>query len=108
MLRRAARPRVTADLAALIERRPEKRDRTRANEVLALNIEDLDSKRGRITGKGGTIRWIHWQSGTARLLPRLIGGRTSGPLFLADRRPAPARTLAAAGLRTQQPSQVTP
>ncbi|MEU8804770.1 tyrosine-type recombinase/integrase [Spirillospora sp. NPDC048819] len=124
---------VTTDLAALIERRPEKRDRTRsidrhtvdalltdpavplrdktlrrmlyesaarADEVLALSIEDLDltNKRGRITGKGGDTRWIHWQSGTARLLPRLIGGRTSGPLFLADRRPAPARTPATADL----------
>ena len=28
--------------------------------------------------------WVQWQSGTARLLPRLIGGRTSGPLFLAQ------------------------
>lgn len=54
----------------------------RADEILALNIEDLDldNKRGRVTGKGDTIRWIHWQSGTARLLPRLMGGRTSGPL----------------------------
>jgi site-specific recombinase XerD len=129
----AGRGWVTADLAALIERRPEKRDRTRAidrhtvdalladpkvplrdktlrrlayesaaraDEVLALNIEDLDlaNKRGQITGKGGDTRWIHWQSGTARLLPRLIGGRTSGPLFLADRRPAPARTPADADL----------
>ncbi|MGI5201230.1 tyrosine-type recombinase/integrase [Spirillospora sp. CA-108201] len=72
----------------------------RADEVLAFNIDELDlgGKRGRITGKGGTVRWIHWQSGTARLLPRLIDGRTSGPLFLADRRPAPARTPAAADL----------
>ncbi|MFC6929233.1 tyrosine-type recombinase/integrase [Actinomadura yumaensis] len=72
----------------------------RADEVLALNIEhlDLDNKRGRILGKGGTTRWIHWQSSTARLLPRLINGRTSGPLFLADRRPAPARMPADADL----------
>ncbi|XVQ06963.1 hypothetical protein ACQP1W_30540 [Spirillospora sp. CA-255316] len=88
----------TADLTALIERRPETRDRTRvidrqiiaalldrrdvsrektlwrlafesaarADEVLALGIEDLDldNKRGRVLGKGGTVRWIHWQSGT--------------------------------------------
>ncbi|WP_141963854.1 hypothetical protein [Actinoallomurus bryophytorum] len=40
---------------------------------------------------------MHWQSGTARLLPRLIAGRTHGPLFLADRRP-PARTPEAADL----------
>ncbi|MGC4952971.1 hypothetical protein ACLQ2P_07105 [Actinomadura citrea] len=44
----------------------------RADEVFALNIEDLDldNERGRITGKGGTVRWSHWQTGTARLLPR--------------------------------------
>ena len=121
---------VTADLAALLERRPETRDRTRAiarpevealwdrrdvplrektlwrllyesaaraDSVLALDIEDLDlpAKRGRITAKGGVVRWVHWQSGAARLLPRLIAGRTSGPLFLSHRRPAPARTPAA-------------
>ncbi|WP_067812915.1 tyrosine-type recombinase/integrase [Actinomadura kijaniata] len=124
---------VTTDLTALIARRPEPRDRTRAidrttiaallddrgvplrdktlrkllyesaaraDEVLSLNIEDLDldNKRGRVTGKGGTLRWIHWRSSTTRLLPRLIGERTSGPLLLADRRPAPARTPAAADL----------
>ncbi|AJP05550.1 hypothetical protein TU94_06780 [Streptomyces cyaneogriseus subsp. noncyanogenus] len=34
---------------------------------------------------------MHWQSGTAQLLPRLIARRTRGPLFLTDRR-APAGT----------------
>ncbi|MDX2697991.1 site-specific integrase [Streptomyces ipomoeae] len=33
---------------------------------------------------------MHWQSGTAQLLPRLIAGRTHGPLFFTDRK-APAR-----------------
>jgi len=28
------------------------------------------------------VEWIHWQAGTARLLPRLLGGRRSGPVFL--------------------------
>jgi site-specific recombinase XerD len=72
----------------------------RADSVLVLNIEDLDpgNKRGRITAKGGIIRWVQWQSGTARLLPTLTAGRTRGPLFLAERRPAPARTPAAADL----------
>ena len=66
--------------------------------MLALDIEDLDlpGKRGKITAKGNVVRWVQWQSGTARLLPRLISGCTSGPLFLAHRRPAPARTPAAA------------
>jgi site-specific recombinase XerD len=128
-----ARGWITTDLAALLEYRPPKRDRTRAidrrtveallkrrnvplrektlwtllyesaaraDSILALDIEDLEleNKRSRITAKGDIVRWVHWQSGTARLLPRLIAGRTAGPLFLADRRPAPARTPAAADL----------
>ncbi len=65
----------------------------RAEEVLCLNVEDLFTadKRGRIKAKGGAIEWIHWQSGAARLLPRLIACRTEGPLFLTERR-APAGT----------------
>jgi len=68
----------------------------RASEALAINVEDLDleNKRVRVCSKGGDIDWLHFQSGSARLLPRLIGGRTRGPLFLADRRPVPARTPA--------------
>jgi len=72
----------------------------RAQEVLGLNIEDLDldNKRGRATRKGGRVEWIQWQSGAARLLPRLVAGRTRGPVFLAERRPARTRTPAAADL----------
>lgn len=68
----------------------------RAEEILTLDIGDLDpdDKRARIRAKGGAIEYVYWQTGTARLLPRLIDGRTAGPLFLADRRPAPARTPA--------------
>ncbi|MEE1806166.1 tyrosine-type recombinase/integrase [Streptomyces sp. BE133] len=67
----------------------------RADEILCLNIEELfpADKRGRVVSKGGAIEWIHWQSGTAQLLPRLIAGRTHGPLFLTDRK-APDRTPA--------------
>ncbi|MCW2904534.1 MAG: hypothetical protein JWO67_6799 [Streptosporangiaceae bacterium] len=43
-------------------------------------------KRGKVKAKGGAIEWIHWQSGTAQLLPRLIASRTEGPLFLTERR----------------------
>jgi RNA polymerase sigma factor (sigma-70 family) len=59
--------------------------------VLSLNVEqlDLDDRRAHI---GGT--WVNWRAGTAQLLPDLVAGRTSGPLFLADRRPAPARPAA--------------
>ncbi|WP_249814941.1 site-specific integrase [Streptomyces barringtoniae] len=65
----------------------------RADEVLCLNVEDLypQDKHGRITAKGGATEWIHWQSGIAQLLPRLIAGRTRGPLFLTGRK-APAGT----------------
>lgn len=72
----------------------------RAQSVLSLNIEDLDpeNKRARAGVKGGDIRWVQWQSGTARLLPRLTGGRRAGPVFLSGRRPGPAVTPAAADL----------
>ena len=70
----------------------------RAQEALSLNVEDLDldNKRARVRSKGGDVEWLHLQAGSARLLPRLIAGRARGPLFLADRRPAPARMPAAA------------
>ncbi|WP_405858958.1 RNA polymerase sigma factor [Streptomyces sp. NBC_00090] len=63
--------------------------------VLALDVEDLDldDRRAR---SGDT--WVNWRSGTARLLPRLLAGRTRGPVFLSDRRPGPARTPAAVDL----------
>jgi integrase len=65
----------------------------RASEMLALDIEDLDleGRRAKITSKGGDVEWIHWGSGTARLLPRLLEGRRSGPVFISERRPGPAR-----------------
>lgn len=58
----------------------------------------LEAKRGRVRRKGGSIDWILWQSGTARLLPRLLAARARGPVFLTDRRPGPARTPAGADL----------
>jgi integrase len=68
----------------------------RAAEALSVNVEDvdLDNKRVRVRSKGGDTDWLHFQTGSARLLPRLIAGRTHGPLFLADRRPVPARAPA--------------
>jgi site-specific recombinase XerC len=71
----------------------------RAEELLSLNVEDLDLefRRGRVRSKGGTIEYAHWATGTARLLPRLLRGRTTGPVFLADRRaPAGGRRAPAA------------
>ncbi|WP_282780677.1 tetratricopeptide repeat protein [Nocardia sp. CC201C] len=32
---------------------------------------------------------VYWDAGTARLLPRLIKGRTRGPVFVTHRRPGP-------------------
>ncbi|HEX6358671.1 DUF6596 domain-containing protein [Actinophytocola sp.] len=63
--------------------------------ALSLNVEhlDLDDRRARV----GEV-WVNWRSGTARLLPELVAGRSHGPLFLADRRPAPARPAASADL----------
>jgi len=71
----------------------------RAEELLSLNIEDLDTefRRARVVSKGGAIEYVHWATGTARLLPRLLQGRTTGPIFLADRRaPAEGRRAPAA------------
>lgn len=66
---------------------------SRAEAVLALNVEDLDleNRRAAVTVKGGNREWIVWGRDTALLLPRYLRGRTTGPLFLSDRRPGPAR-----------------
>jgi integrase len=68
----------------------------RASEALSINVEDvdLDNKRVRVRSKGGDLDWLHFQTGSARLLPKLIAGRRRGPLFLADRAPIPARAPA--------------
>jgi integrase len=61
---------------------------TRASEVLSLNVEDVDleNRRAVVRSKGGDIELPHFQTGSARLLPRLIAGRTRGPLFGDPRR----------------------
>jgi integrase/recombinase XerD len=58
-------------------------------EILSLDVPDLDlaNKRARVVSKGGAIEWVHWQTGAAMLLPRLLVGRARGPVFLADRLP---------------------
>jgi len=60
----------------------------RSAEVLRLDVEDLDlpNRKAKVRRKGGAIDIIVWQTGTARLLPRLLKGRKSGPVFLTDRR----------------------
>ena len=60
----------------------------RSAEVLALNVEDLDlaNRRAKVRRKGGAIDVIVWQTGTARLLPRLLKSRKSGPVFVTERK----------------------
>lgn len=76
----------------------------RADELLGLNIEHLDAanREAVIIGKGGNAERIYWSSTTARLLPRLLTHktlpRTSGPLFIGDRRPRSHLAPAAADL----------
>ena len=74
----------------------------RAEEILTLNVEDLDPefRRARVTSKGGAVEYVHWATGTARLLPRLLRGRTAGPVFLADRRAPASGRRAPAGKDT--------
>jgi integrase/recombinase XerC/integrase/recombinase XerD len=60
----------------------------RSAEVLRLNVEDLDlaNRKAKVRRKGGAQDVIVWQTGTARLLPRLLDGRKAGPVFLTDRK----------------------
>jgi integrase len=70
----------------------------RAAEILEIDVQDLDldNRQAPIRSKGGAIQWVYRDTGTAHLLPRLLrlpGGasRTSGPLFLSERKPVPSR-----------------
>ncbi|MEU6562536.1 hypothetical protein [Nocardia nova] len=84
--------------------------RARTEELLQLNIEDLDLA-GRcawVKSKGAkprarrrgadhpehVLQTVYWGVGTARLLPRLLRGRTRGPAFVTHRRPGPGKFLA--------------
>ncbi|SRR6266704_718813 len=93
-----------ADVARILQAPAPLRERTlwrllyesaaRAGEVLALDVGDLDlaNRRARVIGKGGAVEWITWSTGTATLLPRLLKGRRSGPVFTTHR---PSRTTPA-------------
>jgi integrase/recombinase XerC/integrase/recombinase XerD len=61
----------------------------RAEEMLGLDVKDLDAgnREGQVNGKGGDVQTVWWATGTARLLPRVLGGRGSGPVFIASRAP---------------------
>jgi len=60
----------------------------RSAEVLSLDVQDLDppNRRAPVRRKGGAVDVIIWQTGTARLLPRLLRGRSTGPVFVTARR----------------------
>ncbi|MGW6916667.1 hypothetical protein ACWGB8_23000 [Kitasatospora sp. NPDC054939] len=58
--------------------------------VLALDADDLDLPQRRTHPSAAPL---HWRTGTARLLALHLAGRTTGPLFLTDRR-APTGTTA--------------
>ncbi|WP_246082814.1 site-specific integrase [Nonomuraea diastatica] len=60
----------------------------RSSEVLGLDVDELDlrNRRAQVRRKGGAVDVIVWRTGTARLLPRLLDGRRSGPVFTTDRR----------------------
>jgi integrase/recombinase XerC/integrase/recombinase XerD len=60
----------------------------RTSEVLALDVDELDLRNrcAKVRRKGNAVDVIVWRTGTARLLPRLLKGRTAGPVFLTDRR----------------------
>jgi len=64
----------------------------RAEEVLMLDVPRLDTTNrcAVVTRKGGARDLIAWQTGTARLLPRMLAGRKTGPLFLTDRKARPS------------------
>ncbi|GAB2745940.1 site-specific integrase [Salinifilum aidingensis] len=60
----------------------------RAEEILALNVDDLDlrNRQATTTRKGGVVDRVTWSPSTARALARLLGTRRRGPVFLTHRR----------------------
>lgn len=80
----------------------------RAEEILGVNIEGLDfaGRRCPVKAKGArsktrrrgqaredfVLETVYWDAGTARLLPRLLRGRTRGPVFVTHR-PGPGKVV---------------
>jgi hypothetical protein len=46
----------------------------------------LVNRCAKVCRKGNAVDVIVWQAASARLLPRLLKGRRTGPVFLTDRR----------------------
>jgi integrase len=63
----------------------------RVERILALDVGDLDQTRTRlaVAGPGARPAWRHLDGDAARLLPLLLAGRISGPVFLTARRAGP-------------------
>lgn len=92
-----ARPRAEVERLVTGRQRHALRDRclwqmiystmARADEILSLNVSDLDmrNRRAWCVRKGGHPEWVMWDQRTARMLAKLVGDRTSGPLFLTER-----------------------
>ena len=64
----------------------------RAEEILSLNVEDLDmpNRQAWVTRKGGDRELVTWDNNddtkAATRLSKLVGSRTSGPVFLTARK----------------------
>ncbi len=81
----------------------------RSEEILGVNIEELDfaGRRCLVKAKGArtkarrrsqsredyVLETVYWDAGTARLLPRLLKGRTRGPVFVTHRRSGPGKVV---------------
>lgn len=81
----------------------------RSDEILGVNIEELDfgGRRCQVKAKGAlakarrrgqaredfVLETVYWDAGTARLLPRLLKGRTRGPVFVTHRKPGPGKVV---------------
>ncbi|HEY5988863.1 MAG TPA: hypothetical protein VIV12_21155 [Streptosporangiaceae bacterium] len=99
----------------------------RAEEILGLNIEELDlaGRRAPVKAKGAraktrrrgqarkdfVLETVYWDAGTARLLPRLLKGRTRGtgpPLLRPGPRPAGRAHRGARARNELGPARVPP
>lgn len=50
---------------------------------------DLQARARRQAREDFALETVYWDAGAARLLPRLLKGRTRGPVFGIHRRPGP-------------------
>ncbi|MFD9337532.1 tyrosine-type recombinase/integrase [Streptomyces sp. NPDC060028] len=81
----------------------------RSDEILGVNIEDLDfaGRRCQVKAKGARAKarrrgqtredlvldTVYWDAGRAKLLPRLLKGRTRGPVFVTHCRAGPGKVM---------------